>query len=137
REGAEARPDRQRHHQARRHRVRVQVSRTAREARVRIDVKTHLWTSFAALLTPVAALAAGAQLSIQQTQATQNKWPHVRGYVNVIGASGSPIQGLSQDLFRAYESGSSDSSKIEKVESLEAAQNGAWIVIVIQAAGGM
>ncbi|TMA45379.1 MAG: VWA domain-containing protein [Deltaproteobacteria bacterium] len=100
-------------------------------------MKTHLWTSFAALLAPVAALGAGAQLSIQQVQATQNRWPHVRAYVNVIGASGSPIQGLSQDLFRVYESGNSDSSKVERVESLEAAQTGASIVIVIQASGAM
>jgi len=100
-------------------------------------VKTHLWTSFAALLAPAAALAAGAQLSIQQVEATQKKWPHARAYVNVIGASGSPIQGLSQDLFRVYEGGSSDSSKVEKVDSLEAAQTGASIVIVVQASGAM
>jgi VWFA-related protein len=100
-------------------------------------VKTHLWTGLAALCAPLAALAAGAQLSIQQVEATQKKWPHARAYVNVIGASGSPIQGLSQDLFKVYESGSSDSSKVEKVESLEAAQTGASIVIVIQASGAM
>ncbi len=100
-------------------------------------MKTHLWTGLAALCAPLAALAAGAQLSIQQVEATQKKWPHARAYVNVIGASGSPIQGLSQDLFKVYESGSSDSSKVEKVESLEAAQTGASIVIVIQASGAM
>ena len=100
-------------------------------------MKTHLWTGFAALFAPVAALAAGAQLSIQQVEATQKKWPHARAYVNVIGASGSPIQGLSQDLFRVYEGGSSDSSKVEKVDSLEAAQTGASIVIVVQASGAM
>ena len=99
----------------------------------------QLWTGLAGLcaLCAPAALAAGAQLSIQQIQATPKKWPHVQAYVNVIGASGSPIQGLSQDLFRVYESGSGDSSKIEKVESLEAAQTGASIVIVIQASGAM
>jgi len=90
-----------------------------------------------ALLLPAAALAAGAQLSIQQVEATEKRWPHARAYVNVIGASGSPIQGLSQDLFRVYESGRSDSSKIEKVDSLEAAQTGASIVIVVQASGAM
>src|SRR5437764_5903843 len=83
-------------------------------------------------------MAAGAQLSIQQVEVTQKKWPHARAYVNVIGASGSPIQGLSQDLFRVYESsGSSDSSKVERVDSLEAAQTGASIVLVIQASGAM
>lgn len=91
----------------------------------------------AAVLMPTVALAAGAQLGIQQVELTQKKWPHARGYVNVIGASGSPIQGLSQDLFKVYENGSSDSSKIEKVESLEAAQTGASIVIVVQASGAM
>ena len=100
-------------------------------------MKTHLWTGLAALLAPVAALAAGAQLSIQQVELTQKRWPHARGYVNVIGASGSPIQGLSQDLFRVYESGSSDSSKVERVETLEAAQTGASIVVVVQASGAM
>jgi VWFA-related protein len=100
-------------------------------------VKTHLWTGLGALLAPAAALAAGAQLSIQQVEATQKRWPHARAYVNVIGASGSPIQGLSQDLFRVYESGSGDSSKIERVDSLEAAQTGASIVIVVQASGAM
>jgi VWFA-related protein len=91
----------------------------------------------AALLVPGVALAAGAQLSIQQIEVAQKHWPHAKGYVNVIGASGSPIQGLSQDLFKVYESGNTDSSKIEKVESLEAAQTGASIVIVVQASGAM
>ena len=91
----------------------------------------------AALLAPSVALAAGAQLAIQQVELTQKKWPHAKGYVNVIGASGSPIQGLSQDLFKVYEGGDKDSSKIEKVESLEAAQTGASIVIVVQASGAM
>src|SRR4030081_1346830 len=97
----------------------------------------HLWTGLAALCAPVAALAAGAQLSIQQVEVTQKKRPHARAYVNVIGAWGLPIQGLSQDLFRVYEGGSSDSSKAEKVDSLEAAQTGASIVIVVQASGAM
>jgi VWFA-related protein len=101
-------------------------------------VKKHLWTGLAAaLLTPAVALAAGAQLSIQQVETPQKRWPHARAYVNVIGASGSPIQGLSQDLFKVYEGGSADSSRVEKVDSLEAAQTGASIVIVVQASGAM
>jgi VWFA-related protein len=92
---------------------------------------------FLALVAPSVALAAGAQLSIQQVEVTQKKWPHARGYVNVIGASGSPIQGLSQELFKVYEAGDKDSSRVEKVESLEAAQTGASIVIVVQASGAM
>lgn len=102
-------------------------------------MKTHSGKllSAAALLVPSLALASGAQLSIQQVEITQKKWPHARGYINVVGASGSPIQGLSQDLFKVYEAGNAESSKIEKVESLEAAQSGASIVIVVQASGAM
>lgn len=91
----------------------------------------------AVLLAPVAALAAGAQLSIQQVDARRARWPHARAYVNVLGASGSPIPNLAQDLFKVYEQGNSDSSKIEKVESLEAAGTGAAIVLVVQASGAM
>ncbi len=97
----------------------------------------HRWTGLLALLAPLPALAAGAQLSIQQVETAQKRWPHARAYVNVIGASGSPIQGLSQDLFKVYEGGSADSSKVEKVDTLEAAQTGASIVVVIQASGAM
>src|SRR5206468_9302131 len=50
---------------------------------------------------------------------------------------GPPLHSLWADLFRVYESGSEDSSKIEKVESLEAAQTGASIVVVMQASGAM
>ena len=82
-------------------------------------MKTHRWTGLLALLAPLPALAAGAQLSIQQVETAQKRWPHARAYVNVIGASGSPIQGLSQDLFKVYEGGSADSSKVEKVDTLE------------------
>jgi VWFA-related protein len=102
-------------------------------------VKTHLWTGLGAalLLAPSLSLAAGAQLSIQQVEVSQKKWPHARGYVNVIGASGSPIPNLSQELFKVYEQGNTESQKIEKVESLETAQTGASIVVVVQASGAM
>lgn len=102
-------------------------------------MKMHLWKGLAAatLLLPTLALASGAQLSIQQVEVSKAKWPHARGYVNVIGASGSPIPNLSQDLFKVYEQGNTDSQKIEKVESLETAQTGASIVIVLQASGAM
>jgi von Willebrand factor type A domain len=91
----------------------------------------------AALVAPSLAQAAGAQLSIQQIEVSQKNWPHAKAYVNVIGASGSPIQGLSPDLFKVYETGGKESSKVEKVDSLEAAQTGASIVIVVQASGAM
>jgi VWFA-related protein len=104
-------------------------------------VKKHLVTTFAAaaLLAPSLALAAGAQLTIQQVELIRGRWPAMkaRGYVNVVGASGGPIQGLSHDLFRVYEAGNSESSRVEKVESLEAAQSGASIVVVVQASGAM
>ena len=91
-------------------------------------------------LAPTLALAAGAQLSIQQVEVKKHPGLvsdplQARAYVNVVGASGSPIQGLASDLFKVYEGGSTDSRKILKVETLEAAQTGASIVIVIQASG--
>jgi len=91
----------------------------------------------AALLAPSLALAAGAQLSIQQVEVNKARWPKARAYLNVIGSSGSPIPNLAQDLFKVYEGGNTDSSKILKVESLETAQTGASIVVVVQASGAM
>jgi VWFA-related protein len=93
--------------------------------------------ALAALFAPTLALAAGAQLSIQQVDVSQKRWPHARAYVNVISASGSPIPNAPTELFKVYEGGEKDSSKVEKVESLELAQTGASIVIVIQASGAM
>jgi len=90
-----------------------------------------------ALLAPAVALAAGAQIAIQQVETPRKNWPKARAYLNVIGASGSPIQGISQDLFKVYEAGNPDSSKVLKVETLEAAQTGASIVIVVQASGSL
>lgn len=98
------------------------------------------WAALAALLLPLAASAAGPQLSIQQVQFTKATWPssmHARAWVNVVGASGSPIQGLGADIFRVYEGGNSSSSKITRVETLEAMASGASIVLVIQASGAM
>src|SRR5438270_2741427 len=91
----------------------------------------------AAALLPSVAVAAGAQLAIQQVDVAQKRWPHARAYLNVINASGSPIQNLPQDLFKVYELGATDSQKVERVDSLEAAQTGASIVIVVQASGAM
>ena len=91
----------------------------------------------AALLAPSLALAAGAQLSIQQVEVSKARWPKARAYLNVIGSSGSPIPNLAQDLFKVYEGGNTDSSKILRVESLETAQTGASIVVVVQASGAM
>jgi|GEM_PF-749207 len=91
-------------------------------------------------LSPTLALAAGAQISIQQVEVKKHEGLvsdslTSRAFVNVVGASGSPIQGLAPDLFKVYEGGSTDSRKILRVETLEAAQTGASIVIVIQASG--
>jgi VWFA-related protein len=100
-------------------------------------MKMNLKLAAACLLAPSLAFAAGAQLTVQHIDVSQKNWPHAKAYVNVIGASGSPIQGLSPDLFRVYETGGKDGSKVEKVDSLEAAQTGASIVIVVQASGAM
>jgi VWFA-related protein len=105
----------------------------------------RLRTRLAASLLLLAAVAssqvlAGAQLSIQQVQVKK----HVglvsdsltaKAFINVLGSSGSPIQGLSHDLFKVYEGGSKDSQHVLKVESLEASQAGASIVVVVQASG--
>jgi VWFA-related protein len=98
------------------------------------------WAALAALLLPLAAQAAGPQLSIQQVQFDKGSWPRgmrARAWVNVVGASGSPIQGLGPDIFRVYEGGDSSSAKITKVETLESAGTGASIVLVLQASGAM
>jgi VWFA-related protein len=106
-------------------------------------VTTHpkpTWAALAAVLLPLAASAAGPQLSIQQVQLTKGTWPssmHARAWVNVVGASGSPIQGLGTDIFRVYEGGNSSSSKVTRVETLEAMATGASIVLVVQASGAM
>jgi Inner membrane component of T3SS, cytoplasmic domain/von Willebrand factor type A domain len=89
------------------------------------------------LLAPSLAYAAGSQITIQQIDVSQKNWPHAKAYVNVIGASGSPIPNVPQDVFKVYETGGKDGSKVEKVESLEAAQSGASIVVVVQASGAM
>jgi len=89
----------------------------------------------ALVVAPSLALAAGAQLTIQQVELRQKTWPHGRAYVNLIGSTGSPIPGISADQFKVYEGGNTASSKILHVDTLEAAQTGASIVIVVQASG--
>ena len=98
------------------------------------------WAALAVTLLPLALTAAGPQLAIQQVQMEKGTWPRsmrARAWVNVVGASGSPIQGLGPDIFRVYEGGNSSSSKITKVETLESLGTGASIVLVIQASGAM
>src|SRR5262249_39984377 len=141
---AEARPDRQRHHQAGRHRVRVQMPRHAREARLETTTvdnpsRTRVAAAIALLvsLAPSLALAVGPQLSVQQIELTQKHWPRGRAYVNLLGNTGAPIPGLSMDLFRVYEDGKTTSSKLLKLDTLDNASVGASIVIVVQASGAM
>ena len=98
------------------------------------------WAALAVTLLPLALPAAGPQLAVQQVQMEKGTWPRSmrgRAWVNVVGASGSPIQGLGPDIFRVYEGGNSSSSKITKVETLESLGTGASIVLVIQASGAM
>jgi Inner membrane component of T3SS, cytoplasmic domain/von Willebrand factor type A domain len=91
----------------------------------------------ALVAAPQVAFAAGAQLSIQQIQLDEKRWPRARAYVNVVGASGSPIQGLGPDLFRIYEGGAASGTKVLKVDTLETAGTGASILVVLQASGAM
>jgi VWFA-related protein len=100
-------------------------------------VRIALASALAALAAAPAALAQKAALTVQQVEVSQKTWPKSKAYVNVIGASGSPIQGLSADLFKVYEEGDKDSSRILRVESLEQTQAGASILLVVQASGAM
>ncbi|MBS2021065.1 MAG: VWA domain-containing protein [Deltaproteobacteria bacterium] len=75
------------------------------------------------------------QVEIKKHVGLVNDSMQARAYLNVIGSSGSPIQGLTHEMFKVYENGSTESQKIIKVETLEAAQTGASIVIVVQASG--
>src|SRR2546429_9927243 len=93
------------------------------------------WAAIAAAL-PLAAQAAGPQLSIQQVQMDKRTWPssmRARAWVNVVGSSGSPIQGLGPDDFRAHESGSPSSSKTTRVDTPGSHGTRASTVLVIQA----
>ena len=92
-------------------------------------------SAIVALLAPGRSWASGARLSIQEAEATQRGWPEARVFVEVIGASGAPIQGLAPELFKIYEADNAGSSKILKVQTIEEAQAPASIVIVLQASG--
>jgi VWFA-related protein len=106
-------------------------------------VKTHLscrrspvvLAALLALLAPALARAATAQLSIQRAEVAQKTWPHAKAFVTVVGPTGTPIPGLTHEMFRVYENSSSNSAKVLKAESLEQAQTGASIVVVVQASG--
>ena len=91
----------------------------------------------ALVLAPALAHAAQPQLALQQVEITKKNWPRGRAYANLVGASGTPIQGLGADLFRVYEDGNKTSSKILKVDTLDNVQAGASIVVVVQASGAM
>ncbi len=93
--------------------------------------------SLLALLAPAIARATGPQIALQQVEINKKKWPGARAYANVLGAAGAPIQGLSMDLFRVYEDGSKTTSKITKIDTLDNAQAGALVVVVVQASGAM
>jgi VWFA-related protein len=88
-----------------------------------------------ALLAPGLVRAAGARLSIQEAEASRRRWPEARVFVEVIGASGAPIQGLAPELFKVYEAGNARSSKVRKVQTIEEARTPASIVVVLQASG--
>jgi VWFA-related protein len=89
------------------------------------------------LCAPATALAAGARLSVLDAQAPRDAWPVVRAYVQVIGSSGAPIQGLGPDLFKVYERGGAQSAKVVKVQTLESSRAGASMVLAVQASGSL
>jgi hypothetical protein len=91
----------------------------------------------AALCAPATALAAGARLLVLDAQAPRDSWPVARAYVEVIGSSGAPIQGLGPDLFKVYERGGAESAKVVKVQTLESARAGASIALLVQASGSL
>ena len=77
----------------------------------------------AAAAVPSQVQAAGAQLSIQQVVIKKhvglvNDGLSAKAFVNVLGNSGSPIQGLSHDLFKVYEGGAKNSQHVLKVETV-------------------
>ena len=107
--------------------ARTRVGRAAAAAAVSLLV---------ALCAPARTLAA-ARISVQGAQAPRDTWPVVRAYVEVIGSSGAPIQGLGPDLFKVYERGGAQSAKVVKVETLESARAGASVVLAVQASGSL
>lgn len=88
-----------------------------------------------ALLVPPSARASGPRLSIQEAEASRQRWPEARVFVEVVGASGAPIQGLAPELFQVYEGGRARSAKVIKVQTIEEARAGASVVVVLQTSG--
>ena len=93
--------------------------------------------ALALALLPCAALAASPQLFVHRVQIDRSSWPRARGYLTLVSASGGPMPALGPDLFRVYETGQKAGSKILKAETLDAAGEGASVLLVLQASGAM
>src|SRR5436305_13510930 len=100
-----------------------------------------MWTvsrlALALVLLPCAALAASPQLFVHRVQMDRSSWPRARAYLTLVSASGGPMPALGPDLFRVYETGHKAGSKILKAETLDAAGEGASVLLVLQASGAM
>src|SRR5437868_8288305 len=92
--------------------------------------------ALALALLPCAALAASPQLFVHRVQIDRSSWPRARAYLTLVSASGGPMPALGPDLFRVYEEGR-PGSKILKAETLDAAGEGASVLLVLQASGAM
>jgi hypothetical protein len=93
--------------------------------------------ALALALLPCAALAASPQLFVHRVQLDRSSWPRARAYLTLVSASGGPMPALGPDLFRVYEAGQRAGSKILKAETLDAAGEGASMILVLQASGAM
>ena len=100
-------------------------------------MQTILRMAAALALLPCAALAASPQLFLHRVRMDVSSWPRARAYLTVVSASGGPMPALGPDLFRIYEEGRPLGSKILKAETLDAAGEGASVVLALQASGAM
>ena len=90
-----------------------------------------------ALSAPALAAGGGASLVVQRVETTKEKWPKMRAYALLTNAQGNPIVGIPKESFKVYENGGTNPIEVTKVDSLEAAQAGAAVAIVLQASGSM
>ena len=93
--------------------------------------------SLALALFPCAALAASPQLFLHRVQIDRASWPRARAYLTLVSATGGPMPAVGPDLFRVYEAGHRSGAKILKAETLDAAGEGASVILVLQASGAM
>ena len=86
---------------------------------------------------PCAALAGSPQLFVHRVQMDAATWPRARAYLTLVSATGGPMPSVGPDLFRVYEAGHPSGAKVLKAETLDAAGEGASVLLVLQASGAM